>query len=402
MIYTVHERDVPGIFDGYNTRPCLNGSEPGAGGRGMQHQQDHRELLRYYKMLRSSPVSIWEEDFSDIKKYFDEMRKRGVRDLRRHFSEHPDEVLSLACRVKIIDVNDATLRLYEAGSKEELCSGLNVIFNKASYNVFREELIALSEGKSEFQGETVNITTKGEEKHILLKLTVTPGHEESLSSIFIFIVDISNIRRLEEHSKDSEQKYRRIVETAYDAILVADAETGIILEANQKAEHLIGVAVDEIVGMHFTQLHPKEDEAFQRDLFQAHLKQGRYYSESTIVCNKRGEKIPVSISSSVFTLGGKKCISAIFKEMTQKRRAQSESLKRSKHTQKLSERECEILQLIASGFTTKQAAEKLHISDKTVQTHRARIMQKLGIHKTADLVRYAVYSGLCQESYRDN
>ncbi len=60
----------------------------------------------------------------------------------------------------------------------------------------------------------------------------------------------------------------------------------------------------------------------------------------------------------------------------------------------LSDREKEVLILIASGLSNKEISKKLFISIKTVETHRARIMEKLGAHSTADLVRYAVKSGL--------
>ncbi len=61
---------------------------------------------------------------------------------------------------------------------------------------------------------------------------------------------------------------------------------------------------------------------------------------------------------------------------------------------RLTNREREILQLIAEGFTSKQIGEMLYISDKTVENHRANIMGKLDIHDTAGLVRYAVRIGL--------
>ncbi len=61
---------------------------------------------------------------------------------------------------------------------------------------------------------------------------------------------------------------------------------------------------------------------------------------------------------------------------------------------KLTKREEEILKLIAMGFTNKEIAKRLFISVKTVETHRARIMQKLDLHNTADLVRYASRVGL--------
>ena len=56
----------------------------------------------------------------------------------------------------------------------------------------------------------------------------------------------------------------------------------------------------------------------------------------------------------------------------------------------LTGRETEVLNLIASGLTNKQIAEKLFISFKTVDAHRTNIMQKLDIHNTAELVRYAL------------
>ncbi len=62
----------------------------------------------------------------------------------------------------------------------------------------------------------------------------------------------------------------------------------------------------------------------------------------------------------------------------------------------LTSRERQVLQLIAEGKTTKQAAALLDISVKTAESHRTRIMQKLDIHETAGLVRYAIRLGLTQ------
>lgn len=60
----------------------------------------------------------------------------------------------------------------------------------------------------------------------------------------------------------------------------------------------------------------------------------------------------------------------------------------------ISERELEILQLVAQGLTTKQIAEKLHLSFHTVMTHRKNMMNKLGINNTAGLIIYAVRENL--------
>jgi two-component system, NarL family, nitrate/nitrite response regulator NarL len=64
----------------------------------------------------------------------------------------------------------------------------------------------------------------------------------------------------------------------------------------------------------------------------------------------------------------------------------------------LSSREVEALQLIAEGKANKQIADELGISVKTVEKHRQRLMQKLGIHDTAGLTRYAIAAGVIESS----
>ncbi|HKH73035.1 MAG TPA: response regulator transcription factor [Vicinamibacterales bacterium] len=62
----------------------------------------------------------------------------------------------------------------------------------------------------------------------------------------------------------------------------------------------------------------------------------------------------------------------------------------------LTPRERQVLQLIAEGKTTKEAAAVLDVSVKTAETHRTNLMEKLDIHSTAGLVRYAIRRGLLQ------
>ena len=60
----------------------------------------------------------------------------------------------------------------------------------------------------------------------------------------------------------------------------------------------------------------------------------------------------------------------------------------------LSERELQVLKMVAAGGPLGEIAERLHLSPKTVSTHKMRLMQKLGIDNNADLVRYATRHGL--------
>jgi DNA-binding NarL/FixJ family response regulator len=67
---------------------------------------------------------------------------------------------------------------------------------------------------------------------------------------------------------------------------------------------------------------------------------------------------------------------------------------KGERTHGLTPRELEVLQLICSGMSNKEIAEKLGLSVNTVAVHRANIMNALGLHKTAELVVYAISNGL--------
>ena len=69
-----------------------------------------------------------------------------------------------------------------------------------------------------------------------------------------------------------------------------------------------------------------------------------------------------------------------------------------KSSAKLTSREMEVLQLIAEGKANKETAAELGIALKTVEKHRARVMQKLDIHDTASLTRYAISAGIIESS----
>jgi two-component system response regulator NreC len=64
--------------------------------------------------------------------------------------------------------------------------------------------------------------------------------------------------------------------------------------------------------------------------------------------------------------------------------------------ERLGSREREVLQLVAEGRTSAETAREMHISIKTVETHRRNIVQKLGLHGTAELTKYAIREGITE------
>lgn len=77
-------------------------------------------------------------------------------------------------------------------------------------------------------------------------------------------------------------------------------------------------------------------------------------------------------------------------------RVQSTHSPARSETSPLTRREVGILRLIALGFTSVEVAQKLDISPRTVETHRANIHRKLGLESRAEMVRYAMTLGLLE------
>ena len=135
---------------------------------------EHFESLFEY-----APISLWEEDYSGIKKFFDELRASGVNDLNKYFNEHPKEIDSSLRRIKVTHVNRETLNMFGAQSEAELLANLDKIFRDEMREHFRSELIALWNGAQSWSGDGINYRLDGEVLHIRLHWRILPECESS-------------------------------------------------------------------------------------------------------------------------------------------------------------------------------------------------------------------------------
>jgi len=87
---------------------------------------------------------------------------------------------------------------------------------------------------------------------------------------------------------------------------------------------------------------------------------------------------------------------AIAKRLREQTRQEPGDVQQSRPDVELTQREAEVLQLIAEGYANKQIAAELNLSVKTVEKHRQQVMQKLGIHNIAGLVRHAAAKGIIE------
>jgi PAS domain S-box-containing protein len=130
---------------------------------------------------------------------------------------------------------------------------------------------------------------------------------------------------MEEAVRASEEKYRKQFEEAMDAIFIADAETGIIIDCNRAASELVDREKSELVGKHQRALHPPEkiEGEFSRT-FKQHLKEKEDEVLETQVITKKGEIKDVAIKANIFELEGKKLLQGIFRDITERKRMEKE------------------------------------------------------------------------------
>jgi diguanylate cyclase (GGDEF)-like protein/PAS domain S-box-containing protein len=153
---------------------------------------------RFRTLFEYSPTSLWDEDFSEVKKYIDNLKQSGVTDFRAYFDEHPKALIHCASLIKINHVNQATLDFYNAKSKDELEKGFISSFREENINIFKEELMALIGGSNHYETEFSPTIVTGFIKHAVLKLAIVPGYEQTWSKVFISIIDITERKQAEE------------------------------------------------------------------------------------------------------------------------------------------------------------------------------------------------------------
>lgn len=136
--------------------------------------------------------------------------------------------------------------------------------------------------------------------------------------------EIEERKHAQDALRESEEKYRKLMETANDAIFIADSATGVIIDANRKAAKLLGRPLEEIIGMHQSRLHPQEDFERYVNTFYEHMQRQGVVSEDIYVVRADGSRIPVEISAGTMEVGGRRFAQGIFRDISQRKRTEKE------------------------------------------------------------------------------
>ncbi|PYM51569.1 MAG: hypothetical protein DME14_02710 [Candidatus Rokuibacteriota bacterium] len=200
---------------------------------------------RYRYIFDSTGVSIWEEDFSQVKVAIDELRSRGVRDFREYFAAHPEFVQQAITMVRIVDVNDVSVKLFAAESKDELLVSLHKVFVPETQEVFLRELIAIAEGRTSFEAETVLQSLKGDTLTALFTITF-PQPSARFDRVLVTITDITERKR-------AEYLTGQVFESSPDRVSIIGRDYR-YQRVNPVFERFWRVPAEKAVGMHVADL----------------------------------------------------------------------------------------------------------------------------------------------------
>ena len=211
------------------------------------HEKLEKSEKRYRRLFEESPISIWEEDFSELKESLDELERSGVDDFEKYFSENQKEIRDFVDKIEVKDVNKCTLDIFGADSKKEIFENFDQILRDEALDALKDELVAVAEGERTFEtSDFVNYTLDGEKRYFYVKWA-TLGDRSDYSNVIVSLIDITNLKRTQKKLRKSERKYRAIFENSGTPMIISEEDSTISL-ANSEFAELSGYSIKELEG----------------------------------------------------------------------------------------------------------------------------------------------------------
>lgn len=178
--------------------------------------------MDYKDVFQHAPVSLWIEDYSELKARLQAVRDEGVHDFAAYLQAHPYLVNECMAKIQVLEVNDTTLQMFAAASRDELLANLHRVFRDDMQHHFRDELLQMWQGGLDHETEGVNYALDGRPVYVQLRRRALPGHEHDWSRVLVSLTDITERRRAMQQLTASEQYAQGLFEHSPVSLWVED------------------------------------------------------------------------------------------------------------------------------------------------------------------------------------
>jgi len=156
------------------------------------------------ELFENSPIPLWEEDFTYIRKHLSELQRFGVIDLEDYFREHPRELPKCVGLIKVKKVNRQAIKLFKAKAKKDLLASLENVFTEETRPVFIQSLLSIARGQTEFESETVHQTLNKDRLVIKLNWSVVGDR------VIVSTQDITHRKQAEKRLQEYQVKLQSL------------------------------------------------------------------------------------------------------------------------------------------------------------------------------------------------
>ena len=200
----------------------------------------------FQNLFEYSEVSIWNEDMSAVCSELNKLRENGLEDLRQYLSENEDVTFRLVQLVKVLQVNEATLKLFGAKNQQDMLGRIDRTFGSKAMDIFVDELVAIWSGAAVFRAEADFWTFDGEAIHAIIAFRI-PKSEAEFKNVPVSIIDITGLKRAEYALNESEMRFKVVFDKSFQFSLVLDSN-GVVTEMNELCVTACGKYSKNVVG----------------------------------------------------------------------------------------------------------------------------------------------------------
>jgi putative nucleotidyltransferase with HDIG domain len=221
---------------------------------GMERQRQAEIELRnsearYRSLFEDSPVAMWEEDHSAVKTCLEGLVAGGVEDVSAYLQDHPEVYDHCVDLARTLNVNQAAVDLYKAGSREQLVERAGEVDLSVRERSITHFWAAMLSGRRMATVEDSVLTLRGQRIEVRETFVAAPGHEDTFDRVYIADLDVTDQARAERHLRRTLEQLRRSVDATVGTLMCTIELRDPYTAGHQERVSRLAQAIGERLGL---------------------------------------------------------------------------------------------------------------------------------------------------------